>query len=659
ELLGIEKISRGDHFFELGGHSLLATQLISRLRHTHGLDVPLRAIFEAPRLCDLAVQLQQAGQAADLPLRARGVRAQAAQSFAQQRLWFLQQLAPTSSAYHLPGVLRLRGEVDEGALQHAFEALAERHWVLRSTFAQDEQGQPLQCIQAQARVNLLRLQAQDEHDFEVVARTFMDAPFELQQSPPWRLALVTLAQGEQRLLLCLHHLLSDGWSVQILLAEFTALYNAARSGVPAELPALAVQYADYAEWQRQWLAGGEGERQLAYWREQLGDEQPLLELPTDNPRPAQQSFRGARVHFKLDAVLGERLREQAKAHNATPFMLLLAAYKVLLLRISGQRDLRVGVPIAGRTRREVEGLIGLFVNTQVLRSQVTPELSFTALLDQLKHASVEAQAHQDLPFEQLVEALQPERSLSHNPLFQVAYDHQQISHAALSQLQGLQAEVMSLADGSAQFDLALNTQEDRQGQFSGNWNYALDLFEPASIERLHQRFIGLLKQLLAQPHLAIGEHRLDDEIDRQAWAHFNATAVDYGVVEPVQRQFEKRVQAHPQAIALVCGEQRLSYAELDQRANQLAHHLQALGVTRDSLVGVAALRSVEMVVALYAILKAGGAYVPMDPEYPVERLRYMLEDAGVSLLLSHDAVIDSLPQVSGVQLLNLDHLDLS
>ncbi|SUD40757.1 amino acid adenylation domain-containing protein [Ectopseudomonas mendocina] len=659
ELLGIAQISRDDHFFELGGHSLLATQLISRLRHSHGLDVPLRAIFEAPRLCDLAVQLQQAGQAADLPLRARGVRAQAAQSFAQQRLWFLQQLAPTSSAYHLPGVLRLRGEVDEGALQHAFEALAERHWVLRSTFAQDEQGQPLQCIQAQARVNLQRLQAQDEHDFEVAARAFMDKPFDLQQSPPWRLALVTLAQGEQRLLLCLHHLLSDGWSVQILLAEFTALYNAARSGVPAELPSLAVQYADYAEWQRQWLAGGEGERQLAYWREQLGDEQPLLELPTDHPRPAQQSFRGARVHFKLDAVLGERLREQAKAHNATPFMLLLAAYKVLLLRISGQRDLRVGVPIAGRTRREVEGLIGLFVNTQVLRSQVAPELSFTALLDQLKHTSVEAQAHQDLPFEQLVEALQPERSLSHNPLFQVAYDHQQISHAALSQLQGLQAEVMSLADGSAQFDLALNTQEDRQGQFSGNWNYALDLFEPASIERLHQRFIGLLKQLLAQPHLAIGEHRLDDEIDRQALAHFNATAVDYGVVETVQRQFEKRVQAHPQAIALVCGEQSLSYAELDQRANQLAHHLQALGVTRDSLVGVAALRSVEMVVALYAILKAGGAYVPMDPEYPSERLRYMLEDAGVSLLLSHDAVIDSLPLVEGVQLLNLDQLDLS
>ncbi|MGN0923913.1 condensation domain-containing protein, partial [Ectopseudomonas mendocina] len=563
ELLGIEKISRDNHFFELGGHSLLATQLISRLRHSHGLDVPLRAIFEAPRLCDLAVQLQQAGQAADLPLRARGVRAQAAQSFAQQRLWFLQQLAPTSSAYHLPGVLRLRGEVDEGALQHAFEALAERHWVLRSTFAQDEQGQPLQCIQAQARVNLQRLQAQDEHDFEVVARAFMDKPFDLQQSPPWRLALVTLAQGEQRLLLCLHHLLTDGWSVQILLAEFTALYNAARSGVPAELPALAVQYADYAEWQRQWLAGGEGERQLAYWREQLGDEQPLLELPTDHPRPAQQSFRGARVHFKLDAVLGERLREQAKAHNATPFMLLLAAYKVLLLRISGQRDLRVGVPIAGRTRREVEGLIGLFVNTQVLRSQVTPELSFTALLDQLKHTSVEAQAHQDLPFEQLVEALQPERSLSHNPLFQVAYDHQQISHAALSQLQGLQAEVMSLADGSAQFDLALHTWEGPGDVLAGNWNYALDLFEPASIERLHQRFIGLLKQLLAQPHLAIGEHRLDDEIDRQALAHFNATAVDYGVVEPVQRQFEKRVQAHPQAIALVCGEQRLSYAELD------------------------------------------------------------------------------------------------
>ncbi|MFN9525964.1 MAG: amino acid adenylation domain-containing protein, partial [Pseudomonadaceae bacterium] len=659
ELLEQPRIGRDDHFFELGGHSLLATQLISRLRHAHGLDLPLRAVFEAPLLSDLARQLEQAAQAVDLPLQARGERAQAPQSFAQQRLWCLQQLEPSSSAYHLPGVLRLRGEVDRQALQQAFEALAERHWILRTTFTQDAEGQPLQCIQPQASVNLETLQARGEHAFQAMARAFMEKPFDLQQSPPWRVALVTLKPGEQRLLLCLHHLLSDGWSVQILLAEFAALYNAARAGVVAALPALTVQYADYAAWQREWLAGGEGARQLAYWREQLGDEQPLLELPCDHPRPARQSFRGGRVHFRLGAALGERLRELAQAQNATPFMVLLGAYKVLLHRLSGQRDLRVGVPIAGRTRAEVEGLIGLFVNTQVLRSEVAPQQSFTALVEQIRRTSLEAQAHQELPFEQLVEALQPERSLSHNPLFQVAYDHQQVRHEALGQLQDLHAEVLTLADGGSQFDLALNTQEDRHGQFSGNWNYALDLFEAATVERLHQRFIRLLEQLLEQPQLAIGEHRLDDDQDRLALTSFNATRVDYGAVEPVHRQFEKRVQAHPEAIALVFGEQRLSYAELDLRANQLAHHLQKLGVTRDSLVGVAALRSVEMVLALYAILKAGAAYVPMDPEYPSERLRYMLEDAGVSLLLSHDAVIDSLPSVEGVQVLNLEHLDLS
>ncbi|MBZ9668092.1 condensation domain-containing protein, partial [Pseudomonas sp. LMG 31766] len=506
ELLEQPRIGRDDHFFELGGHSLLATQLISRLRHAHGLDLPLRAVFEAPLLSDLARQLEQAGSAVDLPLQARGERAQAPQSFAQQRLWFLQQLEPSSSAYHLPGVLRLRGEVDWQALQQAFEALAERHWILRTTFTQDAEGQPLQCIQPQATVNLEMLQARGEHAFQTLALAFMKKPFELQQSPPWRVALVTLEPGEQRLLLCLHHLLSDGWSVQILLAEFAALYNAARTGVAAALPALTVQYADYAAWQREWLAGGEGARQLAYWREQLGDEQPLLELPCDHPRPARQSFRGGRVHFRLGVALGERLRELAQAQHATPFMVLLGAYKVLLHRISGQRDLRVGVPIAGRTRPEVEGLIGLFVNTQVLRSEIAPQQSFTALVEQIRRTSLDAQAHQELPFEQLVEALQPERSLSHNPLFQVAYDHQQLRHEALGQLQDLHAEVLTLADGGSQFDLALNTQEDRHGQFSGNWNYALDLFEAATVERLHQRFIRLLEQLLAQPQLAIGEH---------------------------------------------------------------------------------------------------------------------------------------------------------
>ncbi|MBU2215843.1 MAG: amino acid adenylation domain-containing protein, partial [Gammaproteobacteria bacterium] len=553
DLLALPRVSRDTHFFDAGGHSLLATQLISRLRHAHGLEVPLRSLFDAPLLSDFAALLGTAVHAQGLALRARGASEQAPQSFAQQRLWFLQQLAPHSAAYHLPGVLRVRGTLDPQALQQAFSALAERQQVLRSTFTQDEHGQPVQRIQAHAQVLIERHAAADEAAFQTFAGAFMARPFDLGQTPPWRVALVDLDGGEQRLLLCLHHLLSDGWSVQVLLGEFVVLYNAACDGTSAALPALPVQYADYAAWQREWLAAGEGERQLAYWRAQLGDEQPLLELPCDHPRPAQQSFRGARLHFALDPALSERLRSLAKAHGATPFMLVLAAYTALLHRLSGQSDLRVGVPIAGRTRAEVEGLIGLFVNTQVLRSQVTAEQSFADLVEQIKHTTLDAQAHQDLPFEQLVEALQPQRSLSHNPLFQVAYDHQQVRHQALDGLQGVSAEVLQLADSSSQFDLALNTQEDQQGQLSGNWNYALDLFEPATVARLHQRFVRLLGQLLAKPQAAIGEHTLGDDSDQQALTQWNATAVDYGPVQPVHQQFEARVRAQPDALALLFG----------------------------------------------------------------------------------------------------------
>ncbi|MGF0338192.1 condensation domain-containing protein, partial [Ectopseudomonas toyotomiensis] len=577
-------------------------------------------------------------------------------SYAQQRLWFLEQLQPGNSAYHLPGALQLQGPLDEAALLGAFGDLAQRHSSLRTRFFTDADGNPRQCVDAAPALTLEALQGDD---FTALAREFAQRPFDLEQAPLWRIGLLRQDEHRHVLLVCLHHIIADGWSIQLLLTELAQFYRARVQGEPAALAELPLSYADHALWQRACLDAGEGERQLAYWREQLGDEQPLLELPCDHSRPAQQSFRGARLAFRVEPALAARVRELARQQGCTPFTVLLAAYKVLLQRTSGQRDLRVGVPIAGRTQSETQGLIGFFVNTQVLRSELSSEQSFEQLLAQVLRTAQGAQAHQALPFEQLVEALAPERSLSHNPLFQVLYNHQQRPQDSLQLTPDLRTELIALDSGSAQFDLALHTWEGPGEELAGNWNYALDLFEAATVERLHQRFIRLLEQLLEQPQLAIGEHRLDDDQDCLALTSFNATRVDYGAVEPVHRQFERRVQAQPQAIALVCGEQRLSYAELDRRANQLAHHLQKLGVTRDSLVGVAALRSLEMVVALYAILKAGGAYVPMDPEYPAERLRYMLDDAGVSLLLSHDAVIDSLPDVSGVQVLNLDHLDVS
>ncbi|WP_276209479.1 non-ribosomal peptide synthase/polyketide synthase [Pseudomonas lutea] len=665
-LLGLDAVGRNDHFFELGGHSLLAMQLISRLRHEHQLSVPLRALFDAPRLSDFArriAQLTPAEQpAAQLELVARH-QDRAVQSFSQQRLWFLDQLQPGGHTYNLPGAVRLRGELNEAALQAAFDGLAGRHHVLRTRFLAIE-GVPMQQVEPAARVAIERLDIRHEADsdaaFNTLAQVFVRRPFDLSCSPVWRLALVRTAPDEQRLLLCLHHMISDGWSVRVLLQEFSELYRAAAENRAPQLAPLPVQYTDFAVWQRDWLAAGEGERQLAYWREQLGDQHPVLELPTDRPRPAQQSYRGDRLLFTFNAALNQRLRGFAREQGVTPFMVMLSAYQVLLHRLSGQNDVRVGVPIAGRSRLEVEGLIGFFVSTQVLLANVSPGLSYRQVLEQTTACSLDAQAHQDLPFEQLVEALQPERSLSHNPLFQVAYDHQQRDFDVLSGLPGLHAEVLPLDDGSSQFDLALNTHEDADGTLGGSWTYATDLFDHASIERLHARFKQLLAQLLSAPDVAIGDVELLDTEDRAQLAAVNDSARNWAESEPfVHRHFERLAQLHPEREALRFGDEVLSYRELDQRANQLAHRLREQGVGRESLVGVAALRSVEMVVALYGVLKAGAAYVPLDPEYPADRLRYMLEDAGIGLLLSHDAVIDGLPAVEGLRVLNLDHLALT
>ncbi|WP_296188800.1 non-ribosomal peptide synthase/polyketide synthase [Pseudomonas sp. UBA1879] len=661
-LLGLEAVGRFDHFFELGGHSLLAMQLISRLRHEHNLSVPLRALFDAPRLVDFAsriVQLEQPELQLELTPRHAS---RAVQSFAQQRLWFLDQLQPGGHAYNLPGAVRLRGELNEAALQSAFDGLTARHEVLRTRFVAGDDV-PLQQIEPASAVPIehldIRHAADVETAFHELAQSFVKGPFDLSRSPVWRVALVRVAADEQRLLLCLHHMISDGWSVRVLLQEFSELYRAAVERRPPQLNPLPVQYADFAVWQREWLAAGEGERQLRYWREQLGDEHPVLELPGDRPRPAQQSYQGDRLLFGFDTAFSQRLRTFAKAEGVTPFMAILSAYQVLLYRLSGQSDLRIGVPIAGRSRLEVEGLIGFFVSTQVLRAEVSAELTFHDVLALAKATTLGAQAHQDLPFEQLVEALQPDRSLSHNPLFQVAYDHQQRDFEPLAGLPGLSAEVLPLDDGSSQFDLALNTWEDVDGSLGGSWNYATDLFDHRSVERLHQRFVQLFDDLLARPEAAIGDFGLLDAQDRVQLVQVNGTARDRGDESLlVHRQFERLAQLHPEREALRCGDQVLTYSQLDQRANQLAHYLRGQGVGRESLVGVAALRSVEMVVALYAVVKAGAAYVPLDPEYPADRLRYMLEDAGIGLLLSHNAVINELPVVEGLQVLNLNRLAL-
>ncbi|SDL19260.1 non-ribosomal peptide synthase domain TIGR01720/amino acid adenylation domain-containing protein, partial [Pseudomonas delhiensis] len=652
ELLGVEGITRDEHFFELGGHSLSATRVISRLRQELGLDVPLRSLFEQPTLAAFCAALARLeGQAAP-SLRPLPRGGELPLSHAQQRMWFLWQLDPQGAAYHLPSVLNIRGALDLAALQGAFDWLVRRHESLRTRFEAVD-GRALQRVSPELS---LRLMVQDcaGLDDDALRQRVAEAirqPFDLASGPLLRVCLLDRGGDEAVLVVVLHHIVADGWSMQVMVDELLQAYAALRRGEQPGLAPLALHYADYAAWQRAWLDGGEGERQLAYWRQRLGSEQPRLELPADHPRPAQACGRGQRLELALPAALGKALLASARREGVTPFMLLLASFQLLLQRYSGQSDIRVGVPIANRNHAGTERLIGFFVNTQVLRSEIDGRQDVRRLLGQVRETALGAQAHQDLPFEQLVDALQPERSLSHSPLFQVLYNHQSDERQA-AEVDGLRIDSFPWEGATAQFDLALDTWESPAG-LGAALTYATDLFEPATIERMARHWQNLLRAMIENPQQAVGELPMLDAGERELiLKQWNATATEYPLQRGVHQLFEEQVERHPNAPALAFGEQRLSYAELNRRANQLAHLLKAHGVGPDSLVGIAVERSIEMVVGLMAILKAGGAYVPLDPEYPAERLAYMLEDSGVKLLLSQSHL--DLPLAEGVQRIDLD-----
>nr|GFA89339.1 enniatin synthase [Tanacetum cinerariifolium] len=673
KLLGVAQVGRQDNFFALGGHSLLGIQLVAQVRRDLQLEMPLRALFDAPRLADLARYLSTRAVATSMPaLRPRIDREFAPQSFAQQRLWFLAQLEPDSVAYNLPCVLELRGALKLDALQQTFDALAARHETLRTCFrpAATQRGDalPQQRILPVSHVPVVRHDLRNEADpqqaFEALAQGFMNQPFDLDaERAPWRVAVARLDEEEWRLLLCMHHIISDGWSVQVMLEDFAALYRGFAQGgdvQPAEpqLAKISVQYADYAAWQREHLSGVERERQLNWWREALGDEQPVLELPADRSRPAERDGKGGRHAFVLPQDLAEAVRETARTHDATLFMVFLASFDTLLYRLSGQRDLRIGVPVAGRAEVQTQRLIGFFVNTLVLRAQVSGEQPFTGLLAQVKDNLLGAHAHQDLPFEQLVEALQPARSLSVNPLFQVSYNHQQQPDMSLLQFDGLRCEARQWDIKGSQFDLVLGTFEHGDGRISGYLDYATDLFNAATVARLHEQWITLLRGICARPQTAIGDLPLLGESDLAALDQWNTPPFSPYVNRPIHELIADHARILPDAIALVHGEQRLTFAEFDLRANQLAHALRGRGVGAEVRVAIAMERGIDLWVAFFAVLKSGGAYIPLDPDYPTERLRYMLEDGGVKLLISHDAALNRVP-VGDVPLLNLDVLDCS
>ncbi|NIF18293.1 non-ribosomal peptide synthetase [Pantoea sp. Cy-639] len=656
EVLQVEAVAADDHFLLLGGNSIAATQVTAQLTDELGTQLGLRTLFEAPTLAEysaaVAVQLA-AGGSAPGAIEACD-RAQAlAQSLAQNRLWLLWQLQPQSAAYNIPAGLHLRGELDEAALEASFKALVARHESLRTLFDEVD-GQALQRVLPQMPLTLQRYDLEGLAPDEVAARREDEAqqPFDLRQGPLLRVTLARLGDEEHQLWVTLHHIVADGWSLNILLDEFARLYAA--RGQAASLPELALGYADYGRWQRQWLAGGEAERQLRYWTARLGDDLPVLDLCTDQPRTSQQANSAMRLSVKVPASLGTALKALARERQASLFMVLLAGWQALLHRYTGQGDIRVGVPNANRPRLETQGMVGFFINTQVLRAELDGRLPFARLLEQVRQATLEAQAHQDLPFEQLLEALPEAREQG---LFQVMFNHQQRDLSALRRLPGLLAEELPWHSREAKFDLQLHSEEDHLGRLTLAFDYAAELFEATTVERLAGHLLALLEQVCADPQRALGDVRLLDE-PAQAQLLAWGQAVMPGAERLLVEQLNEQARLTPERTALVWEGGQLDYAELHQQANRLAHYLRDKGVGPDTRVAIALERSPQLLVGLLAILKAGGAYVPLDIDYPADRLAYMLTDCQAGLLLSHSDLLERLPQVDGVGAIALDQLHL-
>src|SRR5215212_3099852 len=581
-------------------------------------------------------------------------------SFSQQRLWFLDQLQPGNACYNVSRNFLLRGPLDIQALEHSLNEIIKRHEILRTSFKNVE-GHPVQIISPPQHLNLLVVNLEDHNEGDREAKSYSliaehaSQSFDLRRGPLMRVKLLRLSEQEHVLVLAMHHIVSDGWSAGVFFRELSALYAAYAAGEESPLQELPIQYADYAVWQRGWLQGEVLDQQLVYWRERLTGAAPVLELPADRVRPVVQSYRGAAARFEVSREVSEGLKELGQREGVTVFMTLLAAFKVLLYRYTGQADIVVGSPIAGRTRAEVESLIGFFVNTLVLRTDLSGSPGFRELLGRVRETALGAYAHQDVPFEKLVEELQPERDLSRSPLFQVMFALQNAPQESL-RLEGLTLSYLKIESGVAKFDLSLFMADSSEG-IKGALEYNTDLFERETVERLLGHFRILLEAIVREPQRAITELPLLSEAERQQLlVEWNETDVEAGWNSCIHHLFEEQVARTPSATALVFEDERLTYAELNQRANQLAHHLQTLGVGPEVLVGILMERSVEMVVSLLAVLKAGGAYVPLDPQYPAERVAFMLADTSAPVLLTQQRLLASLP-AHEAQVICVDQLD--
>jgi amino acid adenylation domain-containing protein len=650
-VLGVERVGRWDHFFELGGHSLRAVQVISRVRQVLGAEVALGELFERPVLADFARGLEDAARS-NLPAiepADRGGRLPL--SYSQQRLWFLEQLGGMGGTYHIPKRLRLRGVLDAGALGRALDRIVERHEALRTVF-QRVDGEPVQRIAPAGGFRLAAHDLEGHADAAAELRRLVAEetrePFHLEHGPLVRGRLIRLAADDHVLLITMHHIVSDAWSTGVLIHELNVLYRAFRDGAADPLPPLPVQYADYAAWQRQWVEGEVLEAQAAYWTRTLAGAPELLELPTDRARSARQDHAGAWLGVELDEELTAGLRALGQRHGATLFMTLLAGWAAVLGRLSGQAEVVVGTPTANRGRREIEGLIGFFLNTLALRVDLAGSPTVAELLARVKARALEAQQNQDIPFEQVVERVQAARSLAHSPVFQVMFTWQNTPRDEL-RLPGLELRPLegsalegAASEGTAKFDLSLAMWE-AEGRIAGRVEYATALFDPETAERFASYLRRVLEAMVADEGARVDQLELLPPAERtRVVREWNATDAPYPRHLCVHQLFEAQARRTPAAEAVVYEGETLTYAELDARANRLAHHLRALGVGPDVRVGLCLERSLGMVVGLLAVLKAGGAYVALDPEYPQDRVRYMLADSAPAVLLTQSSLLERL-----------------
>ncbi|HTQ80161.1 MAG TPA: condensation domain-containing protein, partial [Thermoanaerobaculia bacterium] len=634
DILRLPQVGRNESFFALGGHSLLATRVISRVRSSFGIEVPLKVLFESPTVAALAAEIERSAGNQDLssPLTRLPRPEKLPLSFAQERLWFIDQLEPGGAQYNMPAALALDGALNPSALAWALGEVERRHETLRTTFA----AGPVQVVSPPRRpfplvdIDLSGLGEQERRE-AVAELALAEAvrPFDLSRGPVWRAALLRLEEERHVLLFTLHHITADGWSIEVLVREVVHLYRAALEGDPSPLPELPIQYADFALWQRRWLTGEELTRQLAFWKRQLAGAPLLLELPTDRPRPPVQTSAGAHMGFELADQEVQGLERLSQTLGGTLFMALLAAYQLLLSRYSGQEDVIVGTPVAGRNRLETEELIGFFVNSLAIRARISGDPSFADLLSQVRETTLAAFAHQELPFEKLVGGLKVERNRSHSPIFQAVFVLQN-APATSREIPGLRLSPIAVDNGTAKFDLTVSLAP-AGGGLQGNLEHNRDLFDRSTLERFHRHFRSLLTAMVESPHARLSELSFLSAAERhQLFVEWNDAALPLGISPlgaTLLELFATSAARFPDAVAISSEGAMLTYSQLDLQAARLARRLWELGVGPEVVVGICLERSLDLVVTILGVLKAGGAYLPLDPAYPEERLAYLITDA--------------------------------